>query len=866
MLVIVVVVVFAFWRPLFAGATLAPVDQLWSVEPFVSETVGTVLSEAAPPDAAAIHAAWVDRASAWRSGEFGFWDHDVAGGAPIFRTGVPFTHLLYVVVPGWFAPGLVAAMAMAVAISGARNLAQRRGLSEVPALFAGVAFGCSGLLFVWFGWPHATAFALVPWLWSLAIAAARVQRPDRSAAALAVVTAALLWCGVFSIAVLALLGAAAMVASDRDTDLRSPSLALGVTMGVALAVPHLAASFAHSQWIDAGSRSIPDSSADWATVLAVPFGSVFGNEAEAIPWLTSGSQQTSVAFAGTIVVSLAVIGVARVRSRGSSTSVVGIAVVIATGLALAYIGGPFETLLRAVAGDASVATHARVLVTLPLALAAADGLALLVEDHRPQRQFDVALRRAGPVGAAVVMIGLGAAWRWNDVVGEANMRRLTTAESMSSVVVLLVGIGIVAAWRRGVVDGRFVGIAACGLAAFELLSFGMAIPTAAEQDERLAGTAVHELVSDLAGPDGRVVGFGEVMAPSVSPALGIDDVRAHAPRSPGLLALFEAADADSLRLGVGGAVDAPRPQSPASVESGVWTAMGVDVLVAPAASTPPGEFLDAPPPLRRSDAVLQPVTGEVEIPEGGLRAVVLDFSTTAPVSVEVEVGVADDVRRNRLAVAPSDAKRLVVPIAGEDLQVGPADIVVRVDGEPSVALIGLHEGATIRAGGIAGDGSIDLIAVQPVLVLHRPTPIARFASQFVVETDLTRAAALVDAWDGLSPSAVLDAMPAAIGAEASALVKAHRSNDRVTAEVAATGTGMVVFDVPAAPGWRAEVDGHSAELVTADVAFGAVWVSGGEHVVELRYRPPHLWWSSLVALLGLGLLVACVGRSKRVEG
>ena len=49
MLVIVVVVVFAFWRPLFAGATLAPVDQLWSVEPFVSETVGTVLSEAAPP-------------------------------------------------------------------------------------------------------------------------------------------------------------------------------------------------------------------------------------------------------------------------------------------------------------------------------------------------------------------------------------------------------------------------------------------------------------------------------------------------------------------------------------------------------------------------------------------------------------------------------------------------------------------------------------------------------------------------------------------------------------------------------------------------------------------------------------------------
>ena len=866
MLVVATVVLFAFWRPLFAGATLSPVDQVWGIEPFASEASDVVQIEAAPPDAAAIHAGWVDRAVAWRSGDFSFWDHDVAGGVPVFRDGVPFTHLLYVVVPGWFAPGLVAAVAMTVAILGARDLARRRGASEFPALFAGVAYGCSGLLFVWFGWPHATALALVPWLWSTAIVAARTRRPGPPAAAFAAVLAALLWCGVFSIAVLAVFGGAVMVASDRDAHLRSRSLVLGMTMGVALAAPHLAASHAHTRWVDAGSRSISDSSADWATVLTIPFGSIFGNDAEAIPWFIGGSLQTSVGFAGAVVVALAVIGVGRSLGSASFATAASIPSLVAAGFAVAWIGGPFETLLDLVAGDVAVPTHARFLIVLPLALAAADGLALLVDEHRPQRQFDVALRRAVPFVSVVAVVGLSAAWRWNDVIGGVNARRVTIATSATSLLALLVGVGIVVAWRRGAADGRFVGIAACGLAVFELLSFGMAIPTATERDERLAVTMVHELVADHAGPDGRVGGIGDVMAPAVSPAFGIGDIRAHAPRSPALLALFEAADANSLRVGVGGATDTPRPQREASLESGVWAAMGADVLVAPAASTPPGEFTAAPPAIRRSDAVLQPILGEVMIPDGGLRAVVLDFSTTAPVEVEVEVGIAGDVRRSSMAVAPSEAETLVVPIAGEDLPAVAADIVVRVFGEPSVAFIGLHEGTTTRVGVIAGDTAMELVAVEPILVLHRPTPLARFAGEFVVAGDSANAAALVDRWDGSSPTAVVRAMPVAVSPGATAQVQAYRANDRVTAEVTVTGAGMVVFDVPVAPGWRAEVDGRSAEVLTADVAFAAVWVGSGEHIAELRYRPPHLWWSSLVAMLGLGAVLAHVLRPQRLQG
>ena len=235
-------------------------------------------------------------------------------------------------------------------------------------------------------------------------------------------------------------------------------------------------------------------------------------------------------------------------------------------------------------------------------------------------------------------------------------------------------------------------------------------------------------------------------------------------------------------------------------------------------------------------------------------------------TVEVEVRVDGDVRRNRLAVAPSPAERLVVPIAGEDLPAVTGDLVVRVDGEPSVALIGLHEGASTRVGTIAGDLVMELVAVEPILVFHRPTPIARFAGDFVVQPDLARAAVLVDAWDGSTPTAVLLDGPPVVSPDAAAQVLAGRSADRVTAHVAATGAGLVIFDVPAAPGWRAEVDGRSTEVVAADVAFAAVWVTAGDHVVDLRYRPPHLWWSSLVAMLGLGAVVAHVRRPDGAEG
>jgi len=70
--------------------------------------------------------------------------------------------------------------------------------------------------------------------------------------------------------------------------------------------------------------------------------------------------------------------------------------------------------------------------------------------------------------------------------------------------------------------------------------------------------------------------------------------------------------------------------------------------------------------------------------------------------------------------------------------------------------------------------------------------------------------------------------------------------DRVRLEVATSDPGFVVLVDAYDPGWSAQVDGRPASVLRANVAFRAVAVPAGRHIVELRYRPT-------TALLGLGI-------------
>jgi hypothetical protein len=89
--------------------------------------------------------------------------------------------------------------------------------------------------------------------------------------------------------------------------------------------------------------------------------------------------------------------------------------------------------------------------------------------------------------------------------------------------------------------------------------------------------------------------------------------------------------------------------------------------------------------------------------------------------------------------------------------------------------------------------------------------------------------------------------------------------DRLTLDVEASSPGFVVLADAFDPGWRALVDGRPAPVHRANVAFRAVAVPGGRHVVEMSYRPRSaargltLSGAGLVAMLA----VALTGRARR---
>ena len=94
----------------------------------------------------------------------------------------------------------------------------------------------------------------------------------------------------------------------------------------------------------------------------------------------------------------------------------------------------------------------------------------------------------------------------------------------------------------------------------------------------------------------------------------------------------------------------------------------------------------------------------------------------------------------------------------------------------------------------------------------------------------------------------------------------------VTIDANLDAPGYLVLADTWYPGWWATVDGHPAELLRANYAFRAVWLTAGEHVVEMRYRPP-LWMvgaaisgvSGLIYGLGVGVSFLWERRGRRAQ-
>ena len=95
---------------------------------------------------------------------------------------------------------------------------------------------------------------------------------------------------------------------------------------------------------------------------------------------------------------------------------------------------------------------------------------------------------------------------------------------------------------------------------------------------------------------------------------------------------------------------------------------------------------------------------------------------------------------------------------------------------------------------------------------------------------------------------------------------AEEKSDRLRIEADLSGPGYLVLTQTFDRGWGATLDGQRATVERANLAFQAVRVPAGHHVVELTYRPPLLLYGLFVSgtalLVGLGWVgVSILGGS-----
>jgi hypothetical protein len=89
--------------------------------------------------------------------------------------------------------------------------------------------------------------------------------------------------------------------------------------------------------------------------------------------------------------------------------------------------------------------------------------------------------------------------------------------------------------------------------------------------------------------------------------------------------------------------------------------------------------------------------------------------------------------------------------------------------------------------------------------------------------------------------------------------------DRWTVSTQADGAGYLVVTEANAPGWRAEVDGRPARVLTANVLFRAVRVPAGTHTVIMRYRPAAVPLGLCVSGAAVVLTGALLVSTRRKE-
>ena len=890
-LVAIGVVLFAFWPVLFGGGSFIATDIVdHYAAPFVSYRPDDASLELGSTDPVNIHSHWAPLAADLRSGDFGWWNFDLAGGQPTMKGGLPIFNLGYLISPDWFAPGLVAALRSLAAIGLTYGFVRSLGLLRVSALVSGIAFAFCGFIVSWLNWPQSSVAALAPGLlWALE----RLLRDPKlwRAVPLGTVVAAMVWSNFPQVSAFVLLAAVVYFAArlvgefginDRPDTRRLLVLVAAtfaaVVLGTLLALPHLIGFSEYLDWGDTSYRnwSSFDSSNGFEYLLTVVAPAIWGLGSIGPFWFGEFAWHEPHVYAGLSVLMLALLGIVsglRHADKRCRAAVTAFALFCVLGVLIAYVGGPLTAPLRTLTGSLFGAmARAKILLNLGIALSAAFGVESLVSSRwvGSARSLGHSVKMAAFFGLLLVIGFVPLGLIWFDKVQTEGVLREVLAVSVVPVLAAVAVAVLVLARMRGWLSNGAVGWALVAIVGFEMLSFVMPVHTIVERDQRLTATPAHFAVSELLEPGERLSGEGWTFFPSTTALFGIDDARGHLIKSEGYNALFRAEVPEALTLGEGKATPTwPYIPDNADIASPVWDAMAVGVWAQFPSSQPPGSLVAGRPAVEGRDPAREELTARLSSPLGGLRAVVLEIVANAGAEVEVAIEAAGHLTTERRYVTATDPVEQSFAFLGEDLPpTTPVSVRAYSPSPQGHLLVGTDDSGAVAATMVAGDDEFRLARTGDVLLIERPNAaFVRLADAVRVETDPQTAATAVAARAVGERSAVVDAdlgLPSSPAQDADLHVeRVEIARDRIEAVVRSDREALVVISVSNYPGWSAAVDGESAAIVTADAAFIGVAVPEGEHLVALTFRPRHLDTSLLLFAFGLVLAVGLLTFSGR---
>jgi hypothetical protein len=170
--------------------------------------------------------------------------------------------------------------------------------------------------------------------------------------------------------------------------------------------------------------------------------------------------------------------------------------------------------------------------------------------------------------------------------------------------------------------------------------------------------------------------------------------------------------------------------------------------------------------------------------------------------------------------------------------------------------------------GLVARETVESPPLPPVHVFQVPRPLPRsyVVGHVVPAAGEDALRSLLDPDFDLRTTATLDGeAPSTTAADftGTSWIATH-APDRVELSVETSATGYVVLLDGYDPGWEATVDGEPAHVFRANYGFRAVAVPAGEHVVQMRYRPPAVTAGLFVSSLALaGILLAAVASVVR---